>query len=60
VELAGARVVMAATRSDLEAADPSAIIHAVDDEEDNDMGFLPSDGDVSDEQWRCLRRLRAS
>jgi hypothetical protein len=45
---------MAATISDLVAADPSAIIHAVDDEEDNDMGFLPSDGNVSDEQWALL------
>jgi hypothetical protein len=40
-KLAAARVVMA-------AAHPAAVIHAIDDEDDDEMGFLPNDEDVSD------------
>jgi hypothetical protein len=42
-ELAAARVVMAAVaRADLAAAAPTAVIHTVGDEEDDNMGFLPA------------------
>jgi hypothetical protein len=56
------------------AAHPTVVIHAIDDEDDDDMGFLPNDEDVSDVDrvvqeppeaaivcrlWRWRRKLAA-
>jgi hypothetical protein len=46
-ELAKARAELAAARVVMAVAHPAAVIHAIDYEDDDDMGFLPNDEDVS-------------
>jgi hypothetical protein len=47
MELAAARVVMVVAATD-------AVIHVIDDEDDNGTGFFPGDVDVSDVQRALL------
>jgi hypothetical protein len=47
-ELAKARAELAAARVVMAVAHPGAVIHPINYEDDDDMGFLPNDADVSD------------